>query len=293
MSAWQERPVTFGCNGDRLVAILHEASSRDVGVLFIVGGPQYRAGSHRQFVLMARDFAFAGFPVFRFDYRGMGDSEGSPRTFEDVNDDIKAAVDSFIANVPRLRSVVLWGLCDAAAASLMYAHSDPRVRGVILANPWVHTEAGAANAYIKHYYGQRLLQRSFWAKVFRGEFNLVASVIDFGRKLVRSLTMRSAADSDSQLMFIERMKRGFERFDGRVLLLMSEHDLTAQEFRGLCAQERDWASLLCRSTHRTVELHGADHTFSSRVSLRSATHHCVEWLLEQAAVEMQSHERRA
>ena len=48
----------------------------------MVGGPQYRVGSHRQFTLMARAFAAAGYPVLRFDYRGIGDSEGESRGFE-------------------------------------------------------------------------------------------------------------------------------------------------------------------------------------------------------------------
>jgi alpha/beta superfamily hydrolase len=48
-------------------------------VLVIVGGPQYRAGSHRQFTLLARSLAEQGFAVLRFDYRGMGDSTGAMR----------------------------------------------------------------------------------------------------------------------------------------------------------------------------------------------------------------------
>jgi len=31
----------------------------------------------------------------RFDYRGMGDSEGEARTFESVQDDIRIAIDTF------------------------------------------------------------------------------------------------------------------------------------------------------------------------------------------------------
>ena len=51
------------------------------GVLIVTGGPQYRAGSHRQFVLLARFLAARGMAVLRFDYRGMGDSEGAPRDY--------------------------------------------------------------------------------------------------------------------------------------------------------------------------------------------------------------------
>ena len=46
--------------------------SNATGVLIAVGGPQYRLGCHRQFLLLARALAKAGYPVMRFDYRGMG-----------------------------------------------------------------------------------------------------------------------------------------------------------------------------------------------------------------------------
>jgi len=83
MNRPQERASVFGCGGDRLVGILHAPAerARDIGVLVVVGGPQYRVGSHRQFVRMARDFAAAGYPVLRFDHRGIGDSDGAARSF--------------------------------------------------------------------------------------------------------------------------------------------------------------------------------------------------------------------
>ena len=88
-----EQALTFDCEADALVGILHvPAAPCDVGVVVIVGGPQYRAGSHRQFVLLARELAAAGYAVLRFDYRGMGDSGGEPRDFERVSVDIAAAI---------------------------------------------------------------------------------------------------------------------------------------------------------------------------------------------------------
>ena len=86
MSAVREDAVVFQCEGASLVGILHvpEREPARIGVLVIVGGPQYRVGSHRQFVLMARSLAQSGYAVLRFDYRGMGDSDGEMRTFESV-----------------------------------------------------------------------------------------------------------------------------------------------------------------------------------------------------------------
>ena len=140
-----ERALQFGCDGEALVGILSPAAApAKRGVLVIVGGPQYRAGSHRQFALLARHLAEQGIPALRFDYRGLGDSSGAARTFEDVGADIRSAIDAFQAAVPGLQEVVLWGLCDGAAAALFYGHQDPRVAGLVLLNPWARSAAGLA-----------------------------------------------------------------------------------------------------------------------------------------------------
>ncbi|MGH8179158.1 MAG: hydrolase 1, exosortase A system-associated [Steroidobacter sp.] len=291
MSSTPEVPVVFECAGEQLLAVMHHAGAR-VGVLVVVGGPQYRVGSHRQFVLMSRALAQAGYSVFRFDYRGMGDSDGAPRNFEAISEDIRVAIDAFVKQAPQLQGVVLWGLCDAASACLMYASTDTRVRAAIIANPWVHTEAGAATAYIKHYYGRRLLQRSFWAKVVKGDFKVGESIADFARKLARASTGARSAAQPAQ-SFIERMRAGLQRFTGPVLVLMSENDLTAQEFRGLCCSNTAWAKLLARKDCEVAELDGADHTFSSREALDRVTRRCVEWLREHArALDATAAERK-
>ena len=75
-STGREQAFTFDCDGESLLGLLHRpaadapADAEQTGVVIIVGGPQYRAGSHRQFVHLARALAGAGHPVLRFDVRG-------------------------------------------------------------------------------------------------------------------------------------------------------------------------------------------------------------------------------
>ena len=118
----REEVLQFDCEGESLLGIISEgAPAQERAVIVIVGGPQYRAGSHRQFVQLARHLASAGHTVLRYDYRGMGDSPGNLRNFEHVQADIRAAIDALQASRPALRQFVLWGLCDGASAALMYA----------------------------------------------------------------------------------------------------------------------------------------------------------------------------
>ena len=169
--------LAFACEGDALVGV---ASVPDTpasrGVVIVVGGPQYRAGSHRQFTLLARALAEQGIAALRFDVRGMGDSEGTARPFDAIGADLDAAVTAFMDHVPALREVVLWGLCDGASAAALYAARDQRITGLAMLNPWVRTEAGAATATIKHYYRARLFDKAFWHKLASGNFNAGAAV---------------------------------------------------------------------------------------------------------------------
>ena len=180
-----EEAITFDCRGERLLGILHHAHEpiSEIAVVLVVGGPQYRVGSHRQFVLLARALASAGIAVFRFDYRGMGDSTGEPRDFEQISDDIRSALDTFTTRLSGLRGTVLFGLCDAATANAFYALGDERVVGQIALNPWVRTSEGEAQAFIKHYYLKRVLSRDFWRKVFHMRFDAVTALGDFFNKL--------------------------------------------------------------------------------------------------------------
>src|SRR5688572_251420 len=196
------------------------------GVLIVVGGPQYRAGSHRQFTLLARDLAASGIASLRFDYRGMGDSSGAARTFETVNEDIGCAIDRLTEGAPAVNEVVIWGLCDAASAALFYAHRDPRVRGVVLVNPWVRTQQGIAQAHLWHYYGARLIDTGFWKKLFRAEIDFQKSVTALAKFAADTARPKREAGS-----LPDRMEDALRRFRGRVLLILSGKDLTADEFR--------------------------------------------------------------
>lgn len=277
----EEWACVFDCEGDPLVGILHTApqDADRIGVLVVVGGPQYRVGSHRQFVVMARSLAARGYSVLRFDYRGMGDSGGAPRSFASVDADIRAALDHWARLDPTLRGFVIWGLCDAASAAFMYGHTDRRVLGLIVANPWVRSEASEARAYVRHYYGRRLLQGDFWRKLFSGRVSLRASASDLAGKLARTLGYGGCAATDvATADFRARMLSGLTSFAGPVLLLLSGRDLTAREFEDFSAAATDWRRALASTMVETLRLADADHTLSDRASQNAASLATLEWI---------------
>lgn len=282
----EERAFSFACGDAWLVGIVSlpavTPAPHQRGVLIVVGGPQYRAGSHRQFTLLARDLAAAGVPAMRFDYRGMGDSEGELRSFENVDQDLRAAIDRFFLEVPDMKEVVLWGLCDGASAAAMYAPQDARVAGLVLLNPWVRTEEGAARATIKHYYRARLFDARLWKKVASGRFDLKASVRGLWQDLGKAFRPRpqagagAAAPADAPLP--ARMQHALTRFGGRVLVVLSGADLTAQEFADLSARPGAWQKLLAAPRFTRQKIDKADHTFSRRPWQDQVSRWTRDWL---------------
>jgi len=291
----EERALTFACGDAWLVGIvsLPAAATVDVatsasrGVLIVVGGPQYRAGSHRQFTLLARDLAAAGVPAMRFDYRGMGDSEGDVRDFAGVDADLRAAIDRFFAEVPGMREVVLWGLCDGASAAAMYAPQDPRVAGLVLLNPWVRTEEGAARATIKHYYRARLFDARLWKKIASGQFDVTASARALWQDLGKAFRPRPQTNAGAAALAVnaardtplpERVQAALTRFGGRVLVVLSGADLTAQEFADLSARPGAWQKLLAAPRFTRQKIDKADHTFSRRPWQDQVSSWTRDWL---------------
>ena len=280
-TASAERPIVFACAGAQLVGICSPAPA-DLGVVVVVGGPQYRGGSHRQFVLLARQLAAAGFPVLRFDVRGMGDSEGEQRGFESVTPDIAAAVDTLCAQQPQVRRVVLWGLCDGASAALLYLHEnpDPRVQGLVLLNPWVRSQASLARTHVKHYYRQRLLQGDFWRKLLTG--GVARSALGSLWQNLR-LSRSGSSSSDGKnvgatLNFQQRMAAAWRGFPGHILLVLSGSDYTAREFQEFIRSDPAWAAAMARPKLTTHDAADADHTFSAiadRLALELVT---ARWL---------------
>ena len=276
-----EQPVAIDCQGASLLGILHRphGPAARVGLVLVVGGPQYRVGSHRQFVLMARFLAASGVPVLRFDYRGMGDSEGAPRDFEQIGPDIGAAVATLLREQPGLDGVVLWGLCDAATANAFYATGDRRIVGQVALNPWVRTVEGEAQAYLRHYYLRRLASAELWRKVFGLRFDWSGALGDFLRKLRLSSGGGDGQDrAELQGPLPDRLRHAQLDFTGPTLLILSGQDLTAREYESRVDETPVWREWTRSGQVTLRRLDEADHTFSRAAWRDQVARWTLDWL---------------
>ncbi len=210
------RLITIACEGSALGATL-DGGKGATGILLVTGGTQTRIGSHRMFERLAGALAAAGFPCFRFDRRGVGDSEGPDPGWRGSGPDIAAAASAFRRDVRGLERVIGLGLCDGASALALFG-AEAGLQGAILTNPWlVESEADAPPAAaIRHHYRQRLLSAAGWKKIATGSMSY--------RKLLRGLR-KIARPGESTLA--DEVAAAIEEDGLPVALILAGGDATA------------------------------------------------------------------
>lgn len=225
------RFLSFTCEGNTLCGTLDTAKGT-TGLLIVSGGNELRAGPWNSQTAIAAKVAAAGFPVLRFDRRGVGDSEGPNGGFESSAPDLAAALAAFRAHVPTLRRVVAFGNCDAASALMLAGGAG--CDALVLANPWTFdpepepveaveepTPARMTRGAIRAHYLRRIADPRAWWRLLTGKVALGG--------LAGSLA--DAAQSDGpQSALAARMAAALAPYTGPVALLVAERDRTGQAF---------------------------------------------------------------
>lgn len=237
--------LTFACEGATLVGTL-DAAEGTSGLLLVSGGNELRSGAWSGQALLAARIAAAGFPVFRFDPRGVGDSEGANGGFTTRAPDIAAALAAFRHAAPQLERVIGFGNCDAASALMLAGGAG--LDALALSNPWTieREDAPPPPEALRDHYRRRLADPAAIARLLTGEVSpgkLLASLRDALRKPAPPSTLA------------QDMAKGITGFTGPIRFLVAERDRTAQAF--LAAWDRNDPRIhRCPdATHSYVETH--------------------------------------
>lgn len=245
------RHLAFACEGATLIGTIDGDSGGDAatGLLLLTGGNELRSGAWSGQAELAARIAGAGFPVFRFDRRGVGDSDGPPGDFRSSAPDIAAALAAFRRHCPALTRVIGLGNCDAASA-LMLARGAG-LDGLVLSNPWTieSDDAPPPPEAIRGHYGRRLRDPAALKRLIGGQVSL--------RKLVASLrvALRPAPPPSS---LAQDMAAGIADFTGPVAILLAERDRTAQAFRSAWSASDPRIRICANATHSYVEAQARD-----------------------------------
>ena len=138
------QPVTFvNRRGERLVGIVHPPAggASDRAVLLLSPGVKTRVAPHRLYNRLSEVLVRQGYWVFRFDFYGLGDSEGEINEpyLADLYgsvalgryvDDTRDALAWMTAHYP-VTQFVVGGLCGGAITGLLAAVGEPRIVGLL------------------------------------------------------------------------------------------------------------------------------------------------------------------
>lgn len=195
----QLTPIVFtNRKGLRLFGILHmppSSARKDVGILLLSPGVKMRVGPECLYRRMTELFIRLGFPVFRFDFYGLGDSEGDleETLLVDVYNHIEMGrfVDDTIDAVDWMQQhcgvsrVVVSGLCGGAVTGLLAGNRDNRIAGLISLGitPVLASRAADASLYMtetqvmhakKRYFRSLVNFKAWWRFLtLRSDYRLV------------------------------------------------------------------------------------------------------------------------
>lgn len=213
----------FDCAGSRLVGTMDEAPG-STGLLIVSGGNEVRSGAWNGQALLAAEIAMQGYPVLRFDRRGVGDSEGMNGEFRSSGPDIASALTAFRERCPWLTRIVGFGNCDAASALMLARGAD--CDALVLGNPWtIENDNEAAPAeVVRDHYRRRLADPAAMKRLLTGKVSLI--------KLAKSLfaAARPAPQANAPTGLAAEMSEGLQSFDGPVRFLVAGRDRTGLAF---------------------------------------------------------------
>lgn len=253
------RLMVVPCEGDTLLGSLDEAPGT-TGLLIVSGGNEPRFGAHRGMALLAGRIAAAGFPVFRFDRRGVGDSSGENGGWSTSAPDIAAAAAAFRREAPQVERLVGFGNCDAATALALFG-AAAGVDALVLANPWVVERDGdlPPPAAIRARYAERLRSPGAWGRLLRGSVDL--------RKLASGLHAIAAPEQDAPLA-----RRFAEAVHGRdVTIVLARGDATAIAYADAVKELGIAAGTVWVETDSHSFARAGDMAVVERVLLRALT----------------------
>jgi alpha-beta hydrolase superfamily lysophospholipase len=225
----RETPLVFG-DDERLFGILTEPvapvhRNRPVICLLNVGADQH-IGPSRMYVDFAREFAALGYPSFRFDIGGLGESRPARGRPEHKLYDVRSIEDvvtalNLLATLRGTRRFILAGLCSGAFLAYQTAIRDERVVGQVLINSFAFewkegdpVEPDLSKVTARHgsarHYARALLDRAVWARAIRGKIDW-RSVGAFASGYARKRAAASLASLGAWLRGARRKESSVER----------------------------------------------------------------------------------
>jgi len=247
-----------------------------VGVLFVNSLSLPRAASGDSAVHWANAIAALGYPAFRIDLPGLGDSAGQASTdlLDRINDGafapvaagaIKELEDRFA-----LSGVIVFGHCAGSVSAVYAGAASSKCKGLILLDPYFHLPQAKR---------PRLREElSGWARRSK-----LGGMLSNAYDRTRNVAMKVRGNTppgNANMQLLERWKQLTAA--GIPVLLLKAPGIKAQGAKPRVG-EFDYidyvVKLAGRRTRVSAEfVEGADHSFANRAGREAVQKHISEWL---------------
>jgi pimeloyl-ACP methyl ester carboxylesterase len=247
------------------------------GVLFLNSLSLPRAASGDSAVRWADSIAEHGYPSFRIDLPGLGDSGGYAST--DLLDSINAgglapaaaAVAKELVDRFGLSGLVIFGHCAGSVSAMYAASASKECRGLILLDPYFHLPQ-AKRPKVRE-------ELSEWARRSKAG-RLLSNAYDRARNLLL-LLRGSALPANANSQLLDGWKQVAS--SGLPILLLKAPGIKAHGSRPRVG-EFDYTGhalkLAGRKSRVSVEfVEGADHSFANYDGREAVKRHIEDWLV--------------
>ncbi len=194
----KERAIAFGENRS-LSGVVTEppGEARRTGVLLLNAGILHRIGPALLHVRLARALAAHGFPVLRFDFSGIGESEARADALPyEQRTLLEAQAGMEVLGQSGATRFVVFGICSGADNGFRIALGDERVVGAVLP---AFLTFGSRGYMLERYLGQ-VLTKDFWARALKGGVDVPSTVRNALKKL-RSSPSPAAPEPGDESQF--------------------------------------------------------------------------------------------
>ncbi|MEW8369097.1 MAG: alpha/beta hydrolase [Candidatus Thiodiazotropha sp.] len=242
-------------NGELLFVITHvpnQVEQKDAVILLLSPGVKMRVAPHRLYNKMADEFVNQGYVVARFDFSGLGDSEGEIE--EDlladfyntvqfgryVNDTVDAM--DWAERKYKKNRFILAGLCGGAITGLLAGQVDERVEALLSLNIPVILDGSNQDKTkyltegqldrLKKNYLKRLFDLKSWLRLltFKSDYKLLfKSLIRKNKKRDSKKQQDNAVDSNINPLFEPAFMDWIDR-SKKMLLIFSGSDRLTWEY---------------------------------------------------------------
>ncbi|QSQ27176.1 hypothetical protein JY651_20670 [Pyxidicoccus parkwayensis] len=301
--------IQLDVKGHRLWGTYHPAASptpERVGFLFLNPGHVPRSGHGSLSARAADQLAAQGFPCFRVDLPGLGDSDGSlPQTTAELYQfvcnggfvEVAQAIHAELLKRHGLKGLVVGGLCGAATTSLYLADREPGgIEGVFMFEPEFYLSeqeavngGGEAPREEAQTWHSRLPLRRVTSKLFsywgwmrmltrENEYARLFRYVPFPRQLLLDLLMDwGTLPAVANVPLVRAWQRVVER-GIPVLVITAEGKLRDVFFDRI--HHAAFSDLKVRTLER-LRLRGTNHIFTTGGAIDACIGHLSRWAGER------------